>query len=280
MNIIIIIILLLVVVVVKYISYNESFNNSKKDKLKLYSDTPNYRIGDVFKFIGKNGFKIDKDEYNRLYPNSIATMYINKCKIPYRFKCLKEIIMNKAKKTKNVLDRSKTAVVHLRTGDCIECDNYNTVDDMLNNNDGGVCFKGIKTLNNWSRYVKPISYFRGKIRTLKEFGITDIYIISGSHRPKGYIWNSTMYDKNSKRYKFSCEIRNFEKYIKYIKKISELFIENDFNVIVRTGNNPDDDLVLATQAKIFIPTGGGYSSLLSKINSNIGNIVLNTDINS
>lgn len=276
MNIILLIIIIICTTVVISVNMKEKFS---KDKLKLFSNYPNYRIGDVFKFIGKKGFKINKDEYNRLYPNSIATMYINKCKVPYRFKCLKEIIMDKAKKTKNVLDRSKTAVIHLRTGDCIECDNYNTVDDMLKNKDGGVCFKGIKTLNNWSRYVKPISYFRNKIRTLKEFGIRDIYIISGSHRPKGYVWNSTMYDKNSKRYEFSCEIRNFKKSIKYIKKISELFIENDFNVIVRTGNNPDDDLILATQGKIFIPTGGGYSNLLTKINSNIGNIVLNSDLN-
>lgn len=51
----------------------------------------------------------------------------------------------------------------------------------------------------------------------------------------------------------------------YLKKIKELFKKNNIKFEERSKGNPDEDFLLMCNAKTFIKSGGGYSSLISEM---------------
>jgi hypothetical protein len=97
----------------------------------------------------------------------------------------------------------------------------------------------------------------------KELNINDIIIFCGSHNNRG----------------LPCETT-----IQYLKDVIDILTNFGFNVYVRSGNSPDDDLYLMVKAKYFMPggqgskvkpNGGGYNSLVRQLRYNY-NIITNT----
>lgn len=100
------------------------------------------------------------------------------------------------------------------------------------------------------------------INIKKHTKIKDIIIFCGSHNCKGTPCNET---KN------------------YLKDLLNILNKREYNVIIRSGNSPDDDFFLMTRAKYFIPgglcnkikpNGGGYNNLIAQLNNN--NVITNT----
>ena len=51
----------------------------------------------------------------------------------------------------------------------------------------------------------------------------------------------------------------------YLKKIRELFKNNNITFEEKSNGNPDEDFLRMCNAKIFVKSGGGYSNLISQI---------------
>ena len=90
----------------------------------------------------------------------------------------------------------------------------------------------------------------------KDLNINDIIIFCGSHNSRGP----------------PCETT-----IQYLKGITDILSSNGFNVYIRSGNSPDDDLYLMVKAKYFMPggqgnkikpNGGGYNSMVKELRYN------------
>tara|TARA_Y200000002_G_C22456461_1_gene568539 strand:- start:19 stop:765 length:747 start_codon:yes stop_codon:yes gene_type:complete len=71
----------------------------------------------------------------------------------------------------------------------------------------------------------------------------------------------------------------------YLNYLIDIITKNRFNVYVRSGNSPDDDLVFMVKAKYFIPSGkdkkgsgrqngGGYNQLVKSLRNNYNIITI------
>ena len=56
--------------------------------------------------------------------------------------------------------------------------------------------------------------------------------------------------------------------------IYNLFVDNGFNVSIQYSNNIDEDFILMSNSKYFIPSGGGFSFLITKMVLFNNNVVL------
>jgi len=59
--------------------------------------------------------------------------------------------------------------------------------------------------------------------------------------------------------------RHKEQSLIYIKKVYKILESKKLNIILRCGNNPDDDFVLMVKSSHFIESGGGYSHTVSEV---------------
>lgn len=237
-------------------SYGELYNHYHKfkpikyhydtyidTKGKLYNNLPYYRLGDMIKWKNQRGRKTlytsflhHKEYHLKNFPNTIASEYMRRTDDESNYEILNNIILNTKLKNSSLYIQQNSCLVHLRVGDVIE-DSEFTVSQLLEK--PRKYFNG-KTKHN---YVKSRSYYLENIEKLKELGVKDVTIIAGSH----------------------IDI-NLTKSWKYITEIEKLFKNNDFNVMLYTGNHPDDDLILSSRVKYFVKSGGGYSIILSEIN--------------
>ena len=177
-----------------------------------------------------------KEYHLKNFPNTIASEYMRRTDDESNYEILNNIILNTKLKNSSLYIQQNSCLVHLRVGDVIENSEF-TVSQLLEK--PRKYFNG-KTKHN---YVKSRSYYLENIEKLKDLDVKDVTIIAGSH----------------------IDI-NLTKSWKYITEIEKLFKSNDFNVMLYTGNHPDDDLILSSRVKYFVKSGGGYSIIISEIN--------------
>jgi hypothetical protein len=113
-----------------------------------------------------------------------------------------------------------------------------------------LCQKNIKQ----DRYYHPISYYENHvIPQLKKYTITEIYIITGTH----------------------LNI-HLDKSMEYLINVIGILEKNNVNIKkIRLGYSPDEDFVFMCTSKYFIRSGGGYSTLISKMVQKNNGIVIN-----
>jgi GR25 family glycosyltransferase involved in LPS biosynthesis len=195
-----------------------------------------YRLGDIV--LHCNAYKNDKEIVTNLIRNpvSIGSQYKSLTDKENDIDIL-EIIVN------NIINRhlyffskyinNDTINIHLRTGDVID-DNTKSVDDILNSQ---------TTYNGGHIYTRPINFYKNileKNPNLKN--IKNILLFTGFH-------------KN----------RDNSKSLKYIESIKIFFEKNGFTVNTRINEDPDDDFIILSKSTYFIPSGGGYTRLISEM---------------
>ena len=217
----------------------EQYYDTKK---KLYTGLNEYRVGDIFYYKSARGInycgEITCKEYHLTnFPNTIASEYMRRTDDEGNYEILNNIVLNTTLKDPSLYVPKNSCMIHLRIGDVIDESEFTVMqlleEARLHKFPGG----------GGRHYVKPRSYYLEKIEKLKDLGVKDVTIIAGSH----------------------INI-NLTKSWKYITEIEKLFKNNDFNVMLYTGNHPDDDLILSSRVKYFVKSGGGYSIILSEIN--------------
>lgn len=212
---------------------NNLYDHALKQYTKpynLYSGWERYRLGDMVRHTSWRNKESGEKFHKKVYPNSIATKYMQKTKKTNDIDTLLDIINN----TPGEKAPTDVLVLHLRTGDVIE-DNDIPVNIMLIDK---------KMKDNLSNYIKQLSYFDILDKNMNTYGLNKIIIVTGSHMNKNV---------------------NHKKSTIYINCIKKFFEDLGKTVILRLGKTPDDDVVFMSSASYFSPSGGGFSNVIKKI---------------
>ena len=233
----------------KYIiNYQKNINVSSNNYLKD-SRNKSYRLGDMIRGYFDNYPEV-LQFYRISYPNSIATIYKTKLK-SYRklitninlnnknidYHLLLNIIDTKLINESITIPSKHSLVIHLRTGDIIDKSNHD-VNTLLS----GRIFNNSNNYydKNYHKYVKSLNYYKSLSKQYIYF--TNIIIVSG----------------------FNTESNNC-KSLNYIQEIKKYFESLGKLVTLRINHNPDEDFIFMCNSKFFIPSGGGFSSIISDI---------------
>jgi hypothetical protein len=208
------------------------------EPLKLYHGKKGYRLGDMVK--GEWRWKRNGESYHyKNFPNSIASEYMRKTKEYNNIPIILDII-NRRSTSLKIPDKN-TIVIHLRVGDVIE-DSKHSVEEML-------LEQTYYNKHSWSNYVSPLPYL---VKKVKSCDLKNIIIVAAAHQ----------------------DISTFKSNL-YIKSIQKYFQDLGYNVQLRVGGDPDEDVIFMSNAKYFIPaTGGGFTHLITEIVKNKGGKVL------
>ena len=229
--------LLCLVVIILILCLTRKNNSNFENLTNLYNGQQwnEYRLGDVYH--SPPHILDPNDKENVLYhkykfPGSIANEYINTNKEgPKNTFLLLKIINSKIKNKNNYQD---TLFLHIRVGDVL-C-NFN--DEWIRRINGPLYYskKGDKV------------WWNGVLNYIKNKGINNVVIISGTHKPE-------------------C-LKQSSDYLLDRKNFLQQNIKN-LNVSFRLGQSPDEDILTCAYVKHFITTGGGYGELIKEINNQL-----------
>ena len=134
-----------------------------------------------------------------------------------------------------------SAVVHLRTGDVLEGASIAPVEVFLCNWTSNVIFR--PRSNTSQLYVYPLRYWQAAARRVARTNLTSVVILSASHKP----------------------MADFSKSCTYIDAVAATFESRGLHVTSRLGSTPDDDIVYAATARLFVASGGTFSNFLAGV---------------
>ena len=222
-------IIILLFVVPLCVNKQDDFNFINDCKQLYNSNMDKYRLGDMIAGINLEIPDRGREWHIKTYPGTIIYDYFKATSVPNDMKVLMTIIRKRLDK----LDKINGVVIHLRVGDVIDHDNYNSVSDMIK--------KSVIFPTNKRQYVTSWPKLKSLLDKLPT-NIKDITIFAGSHN----VENPTK----------SCE---------YIDRMVKLLNNQGYTVKLRLGQHPDKDLVLMSTAPYFIPSGGRFSNLVNDI---------------
>jgi GR25 family glycosyltransferase involved in LPS biosynthesis len=188
-----------------------------------------YRLGDMILWPKWRHHETGEQYHLENFPTSIASNYMRTTTKRKQYNILHSLIQveNAEKPPKNAL------VIHLRLG------------DVLTIHGGDIPIKDFlikQQITNNAGYVKPLRYFFEKIPIIQRYGIKNIILVAGSH------------------FKVPCKRSHT-----YIHAVQKFFEQMGFNVSTRLGKKSDDDFIYMSSADFYIPSGGGYSSLIQEM---------------
>jgi hypothetical protein len=201
-----------------------------------------YRLGDMVRLDhkewGRSNSKIGYVMYKKKYPYSIAKKYMDRTKKINNYSVLLQILNEYTPK----VTCDNCLIIHLRIGDVLDNSDYSVSDHL----------KRPIPHKNKLMYVKPLSYYIKTIKIAKKKKIRNIILIGGYH-------TNTTHTKSDL----------------YVDTIEKLFRNNNFICKKRINQDPDDDFVIMCNAKYFLPSGGGFSSVITEIVRLKGGTVFN-----
>jgi GR25 family glycosyltransferase involved in LPS biosynthesis len=228
----------------------------------LYTENNGYRLADMILYREWRTKENGEKYHLEFFPNSIASEYMKQTQTEGNYELLFSILKKHTKQFNEIdLPKNNTLIIHLRLGDVIEMSKPTVKDFLIDNktidsslicdkNYGNVVYNiNENTINNSVSYVKPLSYFYNKIHKIN--GINEIVLVAGCHVPLSY-----------------------EKSYLYIKCIQIFFEELGYKVSTRLGKNPDEDFIFMSNAKYFLPSGGGFSNIVKNMVKKNKNVIL------
>ena len=206
-----------------------------------------YRLGDMVRCYRLRQREDGEQLHLREYPRSVASSYMRL--VPpgtIDINVLARIVWGRytraaqAAPTRSRRWRESSWAVHVRAGDVIEKSPY-SVDEHLSAPGAGLSTLSSKGII----YVRPISHFA---RRFDPKGPVDVTIVCGG-----------------------CKADTFEKSEEYARKLAEWFASHSLvrEVRIRLARNPDEDFVLMCTAANYIPSGGGFSEIVSMTRSRL-----------
>ena len=202
-----------------------------------------YRLGDIIKgrfLMPKMQYYLDRIE--KELPDSIGGLYIKRTKdleLQKRKNNYDILRAILAEKAENIEVPSENDIVfHLRLGDIIAGFKFGEV---------------ILGKENWGLTLREVKGILPKVKA--KTASKKIILVYGSHKTG------------------INEIANR----KYLAAIKALLQKNGFEVVDKSGTDPDYDFIYMSQSKIFIKSGGGFSRIISRIVRKNGGIVFTKD---
>ncbi len=206
-----------------------------------------YRLGDMVKGVRLRTRGDGETLHFEKYPRSIASTYMRLVPVgTLDINVLARIVWgryNRASKVAPALSerwQNDTWAVHVRAGDVIEQSRW-SVDEHLD-----APGEGLSTLSSKGIvYVRPLRHYQSLFTPT---GPTDVVIICGG-----------------------CKADTFVKSGEYARKLAAWFTAHPRvrSVRIRLAQNPDEDFVLMCTAAHYIPSGGGFSEVISMTRSRL-----------
>ena len=203
-----------------------------------------YRLGDIIRHMDNH---VISDKYLDLHKNTIGYEYAKNTNKKNDYKTLKKIC-DKRKNDLNDLPKQNELIIHVRLGDVIEKSIY-TVDEYLEKERVS---KG-ETISSNVVYIKSRKFFENyilnEINKIKD--IDTVIFVGGDHR----------------------NLDSLNKSNEYLQKVSKIFRDNGYKTHIKFNEHTaDEDFVYLSNAKYYVPTGGGFSKSVMemvKLNNNI-----------
>ena len=219
-----------------------------------------YRLGDYVRRAGGFSSRWYYFTYRYSQPhNSIIRRYGNRTSKAENVAVLADIVRQcDAPRTPDA-----ALIIHLRLGDVI--DNHDRSVDSFLSGDYQVNDEMWDSMNGrkWrgtnctaqtctsEGYVKPLTYFETLLSKVPVC-VRRVILVSGSH----------------------TQTKNPQKSAEYLRRLREFLEQYGFEVEVRWNKPPDDDFVFMSNAKYFVPSGGGFSELVARVVKEFGGLVL------
>mmetsp|Transcript_9897 Transcript_9897/g.16488 ORF Transcript_9897/g.16488 Transcript_9897/m.16488 type:complete len:259 (-) Transcript_9897:121-897(-) len=205
---------------------------------ELFHGKSGYRLGDMMSPYWRNK---DPMKWSKESDGFIAALSKSRVQGGFvkSYAALAPLIRKRAEAGVSVAP-NQTAVVHLRTGDVLDCAKCPSVHTFL-------CQWTQTPLKFGNRtqpqlYAYPLQHWATVASQLRRRAVRALTIISASHRDG-----------------------KFPKSCAYIHAVAELFNSHGLQVDLRLGRDPEEDVVFASTAAYFASSGGGYSSFLAKL---------------
>lgn len=194
----------------------------------------NYRFSDIFReWSSASKGTPYRNEFLKKFPNTLGAKYLKKYKKNKDFNTLNEIIDKEYLPLLDSLPDENTVVVHLRIGDVILKKKDKVKDKKYYNYD--------ILIKPWFTYGwQPSKYENLAKKLYKKNPKYKIIVIFGAH-----------FNENKQ---ISED---------YVEDITTIFRDLGFNVKEKHTGNPDLDFSFMSQAKIWVPGGGGFSNLIT-----------------
>ena len=231
-----------------------------------------YRLSDAFSNSEKNTLQDWKNYYMNGYPTgSLVHQYYQASQEgqEIRFKkydVLFDVVSKRASTmSSDDLAPTNSVVIHIRLGDVID-KAVNSVRDILFSQRyfqlvgeripcSSATDKEKTLVQDWNAYVKPLSYYSEMLDIVSKY--SSVILMGSAHGlDHDRCWNSTTLTASK-----SCQ------YMHGLKTFFERLLPRNISVSLRLGNPPDDDVVFASHAACFIPSGGGYSRMIGNLHS-------------
>ena len=198
-----------------------------------------YRLGDavggyLFNSVGCANLRV---QYSRDYPGSIATEYVQSTCSSKNWNLL-SMIVNRRSSPARVSD----AVIHIRLGDVAERSNIQSVWKATKK-----CTSVFPTASRvpdcW--YIRSALFFKTVvIPALVARNVTFVLFVGSSRHC--VLWA-----------RHACQSRNSDW---YRVKVTRLFEQAGFGVSWSWNQPPDPDFLIMATARVFVQSGGGFSS--------------------
>ena len=142
------------------------------------------------------------------------------------------------------------AALHIRAGDTIEEPGASAMQFLCDRNVFGRHSFSTPLLG---AYVFSLCYYESIADELRNRSVRTVAIFAGNH---------------------NTQQGGMRKSCAYIRAIGEFFTSRNFHVIYKLNLTADESFAAASRARIFIPSGGGYSALIMKMSRVYGNTVV------
>lgn len=251
----------------------EDSENAIPNEIEIQpTDKINYRLGDIILMNfkrheacdeGWSGGKLDgaeslRDCTIRMWPESIASLYMKQTNDESNMKVLNKIVSEKSKTYTSLPDKD-TAVFHIRVGDVIDI-NLDPVKYPKSRTFTAEEFWSKRTCSfphigcpDWAFYVRCKSEMQDKINRIKtlKIKIKKICFVYGVHAAG-----------------------DFPESKKYLAKCKELCENQGFVVELKNHKDADESFVYMCNSKVFVQGRGGFSRLIANVVRYRSNMVI------
>lgn len=237
----------------------------QRGEYSLYTGWSNYRLGDFF--LRQSFFRNRPNGaqwYFREHPDSLVGQYLHATTEDGDYELMAGLIRDSPIREANTPDPD-AVVVHLRVGDIFENSPgalrfMHPKERMPKHWDIPAFFEGhLGAEPGWEKalqhYIMPRASYEDILPDLRAKGVSSVTLVAGSH----YRYDS--YPRSSQ----------------YIDLVSDWFYSKGFDVDYRFGRPPDDDVIYMAQARVFVQSGGGFSSVISRLCHTLGGTPICSD---
>lgn len=212
-------------------------------------DWATYRLGDFFHL--PEGRK-----RHGKYPGTVIDEYYKRASVPSDYEVMREVIDDVRSIRGIETPQGDHCVIHLRTGDIIDSSEFSVDETLAKKRYYQIDEKGRYIKAAWNQYAKTMRYYVAVAKKLKKLGIKRLeFSYRLDFTPHPDLDRSRMFGR----------VGDHQKSAEYVRKITEFFIGESFEVVRYECRDADHDFIYMCNSGFFVPSGGGFSKTIARM---------------